>query len=186
MDHTEGFLQAIREDPENDTPRLVFADWLQERGDPRGEFISVQCELANLAEDDPRRPDLEIQERQFLDVHETDWLGPFQQWFPYSRPTWKRGFIEYVYLNTMGEFLTHSRDIFRLMPVRHLAIHLGNEYQRSQLASFAAIADLQLLTELWLSGPLGNKGMQVLAASPHLGRLTELSLPYCQVAPPAR
>jgi uncharacterized protein (TIGR02996 family) len=30
-------------DPNNDDPRT---DWLAERGDPRGEFIAVQCELA--------------------------------------------------------------------------------------------------------------------------------------------
>src|SRR5262249_51734963 len=47
----EGFLQAILAAPEDDTPRLVYADWLEERGDPRGEFIRIQCELAamNLA-----------------------------------------------------------------------------------------------------------------------------------------
>jgi uncharacterized protein (TIGR02996 family) len=33
-------------DPNNDDPRRVYADWLAERGDPRGEFIAVQCELA--------------------------------------------------------------------------------------------------------------------------------------------
>jgi uncharacterized protein (TIGR02996 family) len=27
------FLQAIAEEPDNDDLRLIFADWLQERGD---------------------------------------------------------------------------------------------------------------------------------------------------------
>src|SRR5688572_17928114 len=40
---------AIRTNPEDDTPRLVYADWLQENGDEeRAEFIRVQCELAKL------------------------------------------------------------------------------------------------------------------------------------------
>jgi uncharacterized protein (TIGR02996 family) len=43
----EPFLKAILADPLNDGPRLVYADWLDERGDPRGEFIRVQCELTN-------------------------------------------------------------------------------------------------------------------------------------------
>lgn len=42
-----GFLGKILESPDDDAPRLVFADWLDERGDPRGEFIQVQVELAN-------------------------------------------------------------------------------------------------------------------------------------------
>jgi uncharacterized protein (TIGR02996 family) len=45
----------IREFPDNDAPRLVYADWLDEQGDPRGEFIRVQCELARMAQDDARR-----------------------------------------------------------------------------------------------------------------------------------
>jgi uncharacterized protein (TIGR02996 family) len=45
------FLAAIRADTEDDAPRLVFADWLEENGDPvRAEFIRVQSELARLTE----------------------------------------------------------------------------------------------------------------------------------------
>lgn len=40
-------LAAIAAHPDEDTPRLVYADWLQENGDDaRAEFIRVQCELA--------------------------------------------------------------------------------------------------------------------------------------------
>jgi uncharacterized protein (TIGR02996 family) len=42
------FLRAILEDPLDDGPRLVWADALDERGDPRGEFVRVQCELARI------------------------------------------------------------------------------------------------------------------------------------------
>lgn len=40
------FLQAIVDDPTEYLPRLVFADWLDEQGDPRGELIRVEAELA--------------------------------------------------------------------------------------------------------------------------------------------
>lgn len=40
------FLAAIIARPD-DLPRLVYADWLEERGDPRAEFIRVQVDLAN-------------------------------------------------------------------------------------------------------------------------------------------
>jgi uncharacterized protein (TIGR02996 family) len=43
------FLRAIVEAPSDDTPRLVYADWLDEHGQAaRAEFIRVQCELAGL------------------------------------------------------------------------------------------------------------------------------------------
>ena len=32
-------LAAIHADPRDDAPRLVYADWLLERGDVRGELI---------------------------------------------------------------------------------------------------------------------------------------------------
>jgi uncharacterized protein (TIGR02996 family) len=29
MSHEDGFLQSILETPDDDTPRLVYADWLE-------------------------------------------------------------------------------------------------------------------------------------------------------------
>jgi uncharacterized protein (TIGR02996 family) len=47
MTHHEGFLRDIIEHPADDAPRLIYADWLEEHGDPdRAEFVRVQCELA--------------------------------------------------------------------------------------------------------------------------------------------
>src|SRR5262249_30478553 len=43
-------LGAIGEAPEDDAPRLVYADWLEERGDPdRAAFIRTQCRLAGVS-----------------------------------------------------------------------------------------------------------------------------------------
>src|SRR5712664_4048321 len=58
----DAFLQAIIDNPEDDTPRLRFADWLAERADPRGEFIRTQCRLARLPGNDPNRAALQDQE----------------------------------------------------------------------------------------------------------------------------
>jgi uncharacterized protein (TIGR02996 family) len=46
MSDAAAFLAKIIAEPADDLPRLVYADWLDERGDPRGEFIRVQVELA--------------------------------------------------------------------------------------------------------------------------------------------
>src|SRR5207244_2028609 len=48
----EAFLARIRAFPDDDAPRLVFADWLDEQNDPRGAFIRVQIALAQLAEEE--------------------------------------------------------------------------------------------------------------------------------------
>jgi uncharacterized protein (TIGR02996 family) len=50
MPDEAGFLAAIRADPDDDTPRLVYADWLDERGGDadvaRAEYIRLSIELA--------------------------------------------------------------------------------------------------------------------------------------------
>lgn len=39
------FIQAILAAPDDDIVRLVFADWLEERGDSRGEFLRIATQL---------------------------------------------------------------------------------------------------------------------------------------------
>src|SRR5437763_16176767 len=41
MSDDDAFLQAIREDPHDPARRLVYADWLEERGDRRAEFLRL-------------------------------------------------------------------------------------------------------------------------------------------------
>ena len=88
MNKDESFCQAIRKSPEDDALRLVYADWLDERGDPRGQFIRVQCELAQLPDDSPltalRREELEDRERRLLKGHWEEWAGP--SLWPPARP----------------------------------------------------------------------------------------------------
>jgi uncharacterized protein (TIGR02996 family) len=47
----DALLAAILANPDEDTPRLVFADYLQENGEQaRAEFVRVQMELARFVE----------------------------------------------------------------------------------------------------------------------------------------
>jgi uncharacterized protein (TIGR02996 family) len=49
MTEREALVAAIAANPDNDTPRLIFADWLQENGeDDRAEFIRLECQLNTL------------------------------------------------------------------------------------------------------------------------------------------
>ena len=36
-----GFLAALRTDPSDDTARLAYADWLEDRNDPRAELLRL-------------------------------------------------------------------------------------------------------------------------------------------------
>ncbi len=64
MTHDEAFLQAIRETPFDDAPRLIYADWLEEHGRAeRAELIRLQCRLAALPQEDKGRGVLEAARR---------------------------------------------------------------------------------------------------------------------------
>ena len=79
MSEAAAFLADICERPEDDAPRLVYADWLEEHGEPdRAEFIRTQCELAKAAEDDPRRVKLKDREKALLKEHQGEWRKEVQ------------------------------------------------------------------------------------------------------------
>lgn len=90
MDREPALEAAISADPDERSGYEVYADWLAERGDPRGEFIQVQLAL-ELAED----PALRERERELLKAHEADWLGHLD-WLVRVRARWRRGFVERI------------------------------------------------------------------------------------------
>src|SRR5688572_7761584 len=67
----EPFLRAICEVPDDDAPRLVFADWLDEHGDPdRAEFIRLHIHLAR----DPDAPGIEQRCEELFARHWSRWV----------------------------------------------------------------------------------------------------------------
>jgi uncharacterized protein (TIGR02996 family) len=49
----EAFIAAILAEPRNDTIRLVYADWLEDRGDIRSEWLRITTQLQELLWNDP-------------------------------------------------------------------------------------------------------------------------------------
>jgi carbon storage regulator len=73
------FLQAIEESPEDQANRLIFADWLEERGDPLGQFLRIQCDLETLSAEDDRCLGLKGQKRALWQEHGASWLVSLPQ-----------------------------------------------------------------------------------------------------------
>ena len=46
MTDDEAFVRMVVDSPGDDLPRLVYADWLQERGDPRGDYLRAELDWA--------------------------------------------------------------------------------------------------------------------------------------------
>src|SRR5262245_14766845 len=91
MDNQEqALLWEIIEHPDDDDPRLIYADWLEERGSPRAEFIRLQCDRAKLEQ--PASRELLRREQSLLAAHRWDWLsslGLSLMWYAF-----RRGFVE--------------------------------------------------------------------------------------------
>jgi uncharacterized protein (TIGR02996 family) len=127
MTHDDTFLQAIRSSPDDDTPRLVYADWLEEHGQSdRAAFIRVQCRLALLPEGDPRRPELEARERGLLQEHGEEWTAPLRglvdAW------TFRRGFVEEItfYREPPPAVLAAVlAAVCAVAPIRNVAVMMG-------------------------------------------------------------
>ena len=180
------FLQAVLNEPEDDLARLVYADWLDEQGDPRGEFIRVQVELATLTPADDSWRDLKNRETELLNQYLADWFdGMRRVWSGFSQCKYQpfftgrgscqlvRGFRESARVRTRV-FLEHAAKIFEQMPLRKLRLferdHGEEEFQR-----FAESPFLEKLTHLAFDWR-GNvePQLQALLTHPHSRNLQEL------------
>ncbi len=54
MGDDAAFELAIREAPDVEITRLVYADWLEERGDARSEFLRLESQLRRMSESAPQ------------------------------------------------------------------------------------------------------------------------------------
>ncbi len=74
MTDRDALIRAVIAAPENDLPRLVFADWLEEHGEPtRAEFIRLQCELGQVEEFGPRWRALRERAEKLLGPNREKW-----------------------------------------------------------------------------------------------------------------
>lgn len=98
MTEEESFVAHIRANPLDEVPRLIYADYLEDRGDPRGEFIRIQCELARREVGDPDRLGLVAREQELLEAHAESWLAPLRKLgaMGISARCFRRGLIERV------------------------------------------------------------------------------------------
>ena len=115
MSDEPALLVAIRAHPDEDTPRLIYADWLDENGRPdRAEFIRIQC--APDADEVARDRAAELQERNY-----GKWLAGLPR-FSDTRWDFHRGFPEH--LDVPGELMLERYEAFVRVPwLRFLVLH---------------------------------------------------------------
>lgn len=101
------FTRMLLQSPYDEASLQVFADWLQSVGDPRGELIMVQSEMAATSKD--RWFALEEHERQLLAAHRRQLVPDFA----WGRLVWKSGFVQRVeFRDSMGLVLERLQALF--------------------------------------------------------------------------
>jgi uncharacterized protein (TIGR02996 family) len=75
MSDAQAFESALRDNPDDLAGWCAYADYLAERGDPRGTFMQVQLALEEESRSKEEREALKEQEAELLEEHERKWLG---------------------------------------------------------------------------------------------------------------
>lgn len=87
-------LDAIAAAPDDDAPRRVYADALLEAGDPQGELIHLQCELAAGGLTREQTVMRRRRERELINAYGSQWIAPLRGLA--SDPVIRRGFVDEV------------------------------------------------------------------------------------------
>lgn len=119
MSQEEAFLKQLCSHPEDDDTRLIYADWLEDHDDIRGQYLRLEHRLADLPEDHPGEPTLErelIQLRKRLSLEWVRMAGKqYDVWLVRYRPDLKIACIKVIReLNGMG--LKEAKDVSESLP----------------------------------------------------------------------
>lgn len=131
-------LARVLAAPDDDEPRLVYADWLQENGDEdRGELIVLQCEIARALAAF-RRPAASVvaRERMLRTGIKATLVASAED---HVRRAWlERGFVERVWIASAGSGPA-LEAVCAVAPVRHVHVADAEPGWESEVADARAL-----------------------------------------------
>ena len=169
-------LRGVEAAPDDDLPRLVYADWIDEHGrHARAEFIRVQCELASIERrlpgmtvaerrvEGPRKGGLSQAQISLIRANPWECLGLTGKkskltWGGWQRDIAKfyyRGFATRLQLNAIDPLFASLVDIFRDVEPRPFIVvgNLRNAiYDNDFVTSFENASTWSEVNELNLDG----------------------------------
>jgi uncharacterized protein (TIGR02996 family) len=177
MTDRDALLAAVIARPEDDLPRLVFADWLDEHGEPaRATFIRAQ-----IAGDEATAADL-------LCEHKAAWDRELPEWATWkdTKVVYRRGFVAEL-ITTPRRLLREGHELFAVAPVH--AVHLRPQVHYSDRTTglfkdrpyYSRITALRLGPRLLNVAPLRGANrdpldIYFLAVAQHLNALRVLDV----------
>jgi uncharacterized protein (TIGR02996 family) len=183
MTDDKALLAAILAEPDNDRVRLIYADWLEEHGDPaRAEFIRLECELhgmltpagdAPYSWEQPRFRKLEARAGELWDAHAGRWFPGLETYA--EEVETERGFAHHVALSAR-RFIEHGEKMFAVAPTIEDVFldRLGRN--TPVLAACPALAHVRDLT--FFETPFRAREAEQFFASPFLGKLRSFEIGF--------
>ena len=163
MDEHLPFLKAIAANPADDLPRLVFADFLEESGEPdalaRAHFIRAQIALTQLPPGDPEfRETVALQNRLFS-MYSEDWIWDLpESLHGEGQPEWRRGFVEFARMpwHTFHE----DTELFSTVPLTRIQVtSIRWQVPGTTAEAIDAVGHIRRVTHLRLGPRLHSLGM---------------------------
>jgi uncharacterized protein (TIGR02996 family) len=174
MTDLEALHQAVLDHPDDDTPRLIYADALEDAGDSeRAAFIRAHVAAERGAAWEAPAIRFRLHELAELGDWPTETLPQLPDGLEWLEQPFRRGFPAAIDAGDGSAFIRPCDSLFSIAPVEELhlaAIPLPN------LDGLIACAGLSRIRKLVLSeGAIGMTAERLLA-SPHLGGLNEFHL----------
>ncbi len=160
MDTSQALLAAIAAEPENDLPRLVYADWLDENGQSiRAEFIRLQIEIAHKEILPRAQVDLYAhlwkREHDLLEMHRDEFLGELDSHLQQPNSFgFHRGFLEWVLLD-FNPFVASAIALNSLTPTPRVRLQAtgGSLDRLAAIVGSKSIVELRVIADPDLDFP---------------------------------
>ncbi len=164
MDEHLPFLRAICANPADDLPRLVYADYLEESGEPdavaRAHFIRAQIALTQLTPASKEFREMLAVTNRLSGMYSQDWLWDLpEELHAHGKPQWRRGFIESVKM-PWETFVGES--LFDTVPLTRVRIDSVRFDHGTTVEALEALPHVRRITHLSLGPHLHDDGDSLL------------------------
>jgi uncharacterized protein (TIGR02996 family) len=175
------FLAAILATPDDDTPRLVFADWLDERGTDddraRAALIRAQCRAEVLPEGSRERKKLAREANALIRAHGKRWAAPLTALqLGVDHYEFRRGFLDSVRMSATT-FARNAKKLFDAVPTLRAAhfVHAANELQTLTKCKYLSrLASVNVSDMCWCCNCPIHRDLDALFKCEKLDALTTL------------
>jgi uncharacterized protein (TIGR02996 family) len=142
---SDELLADIVANPDDDAPRRVYADALLERGDPYGEFINVQLDLAGDGLSRTERIRRRRREAELLALHHDAWKATFDL---AAHVRFRRGFVDVMTLDPDTLARRSSEVIARAPLLRMVNVEISGGDRDGALAQWTEALGSPVLPRL--------------------------------------